>query len=224
MSARGPRLVLLGKQGAGKGTQSALLAEHYEIEWVSTGDLLRAAVVAGNEIGLKVSDYLEAGELVPDDIVQAVLAARFGSVDHLEEGFILDGYPRTVSQAELLESALDGHPLNVVLHLEVSTATVLDRLAGRRVCESCGATYHINLPPARDWICDVCGGPVRQRPDDTEEAVSRRLEIYEQETAPLVEFYRDLGRLAVVDAIGSGEEVFRRLVLAIDDACAEPSR
>jgi adenylate kinase len=217
MSTQGPRLVLLGKQGAGKGTQAARLAEHYVVEHLSTGELFRASAAMGTPAGLEAKRYMDAGELVPDATVIKVVDERFTG-DFLDRGFILDGFPRTLPQAEELESVLSasGHPLDAVLSLEVSTEIVLDRIAGRRVCEDCGANYHVNMPPREGWKCDVCGGRVVQRDDDTEEAVQRRLEIYEQETVPIIDFYDRLGKLVKVDAVGDGDEVFERLVKEID--------
>jgi adenylate kinase len=211
----GPRLVLLGKQGAGKGTQAARLAEHFGIPHLATGDMLRAAAAAGTAIGLEAERYMDAGELVPDEIVFGVVEENLTG-DELTDGFVLDGFPRTDSQAIELERVLDGRPLNVVINLAVSTESVLDRIAGRRVCEDCGATYHVNMPPKRDWSCDGCGGKVVQRSDDTEEAVMRRLELYEQETVPIIDFYRELGKLEVVDGEGDGDDVFKRLVTTIE--------
>ena len=213
---QGPRLVLLGKQGAGKGTQAALLAERYGVEHLSTGDLFRAAAAEGTQAGLEAKRYMDAGELVPDDTVIKVVDERFTG-DFLDRGFILDGFPRTLPQAEELEKVLAAdHPLDLVFSLDVPTDIVLDRIAGRRVCEDCGATYHVNMPPKHDWTCDLCGGRVVQRDDDTEEAVHRRLELYEEETEPVIDFYDKLARLAHVDAVGDGDEVFERLVKEID--------
>ena len=210
--SRGPRLVLLGKQGAGKGTQAARLAERYGIEHVSTGDLFRAAAAAGTPAGKEAEQYMNRGDLVPDDLTLRIVAERFAEDGLVDRGFVLDGFPRTLPQAETLEDVLDGHPLDLVINLDVPTDIVLDRIAGRRVCENCGTTYHVNAPPKEDWTCDVCGGKVVQREDDTEEAVMRRLELYEEETVPIVDFYRRLGKLVVVDGTGSGDDVFARLV------------
>ena len=215
MSTHGPRLVLLGKQGAGKGTQAARLAEHYGVEHLSTGELFRASAAAGTAAGLEAKRYMDAGELVPDETVIKVVDERFTG-DFLDRGFILDGFPRTLPQAEELEAVLADHPLDAVLSLEVPTEIVLDRIAGRRVCENCGANYHVNMPPTENWTCDECGGRVVQRDDDTEEAVQRRLEIYELETVPIIDFYDRLGKLVAVDAVGDGDEVFERLTKEID--------
>jgi adenylate kinase len=210
--SRGPRLVLLGKQGAGKGTQAARLAERYGIEHVSTGDLFRAAAAAGTPAGKEAEQYMNRGDLVPDDLTLRIVAERFAEDGLVDRGFVLDGFPRTLPQAETLEDVLDRHPLDLVINLDVPTDIVLDRIAGRRVCENCGTTYHVNAPPTEDWTCDVCGGKVVQREDDTEEAVMRRLELYEEETVPIVDFYRRLGKLVAVDGTGSGDDVFARLV------------
>ena len=213
---RGPRVVLLGKQGAGKGTQAARLAEHYGIPHVSTGELLRAAAAAGTELGKQAEEYMNRGELVPDDVVFGLLAERVAAGDRVEDGFVLDGFPRTDTQAVQLDRVLRNHPLDVAINLDVSTEIVLDRIAGRRVCENCGATYHVNMPPKENWTCDVCGGKVVHRSDDTEDAVMRRLELYEQETVPIIDYYREVGKLEVVDGDGDGDEVFKRLVNVVD--------
>jgi adenylate kinase len=213
--ARGPRIVLLGKQGAGKGTQAARLAEHYGVAHLATGDLLREAAAAGTSVGKEAQRYMDKGELVPDEIVFGVVEENVTG-DHLDDGFVLDGFPRTDTQAIELERALDGQPLDVAINLDVPTEVVLDRIAGRRVCENCGANYHVNMPPKENWTCDVCGGKVVQRSDDTEDAVMRRLELYEQETVPIIDYYREVGKLEVVDGDGDGDEVFKRLVNVVD--------
>lgn len=216
---RGPRVVLLGKQGAGKGTQAARLAEHYGIPHVSTGELLRAAAAAGTEFGKKAEEYMNRGELVPDEVVFGLLAERVAAGGgRVEDGFVLDGFPRTEAQAIELDRVLRTHPLDAVINLDVSTEIVLDRIAGRRVCDNCGATYHVNMPPKKNWTCDECGGKVVQRADDTEDAVMRRLELYEQETVPIIDHYRKLGKLEVVDGEGDGDDVFKRLVTSVDSS------
>jgi adenylate kinase len=214
--SRGPRLVLLGKQGAGKGTQAARLAERYGIAHVATGDLFRAAAAAGTPAGLEAERYMNQGDLVPDDLTLRVVEERFAEDGLADKGFVLDGFPRTLPQAEKLEGVLDGHPLDLVVNLDVPTEIVLDRIAGRRVCENCGTTYHVSAPPKDDWTCDVCGGRVVQREDDTEEAVMRRLELYEKETVPIIDFYRKLGKLVVVGGSGEADDVFARLVEQVE--------
>jgi adenylate kinase len=214
--SRGPRLVLLGKQGAGKGTQAARMSERYAIEHVSTGDLFRAAAAAGTAAGREAEQYMNRGDLVPDELTLRIVEERFAEDGLVDQGFVLDGFPRTLPQAEKLEEVLDGYPLDLVLNRAVPTEIVLDRIAGRRVCEDCGTTYHVNAPPKDNWTCDVCGGRVVQREDDTEDAVMRRLELYEEETVPIIDFYRKLGKLVVVDGTGDGDDVFARLVAHVD--------
>jgi adenylate kinase len=214
--SRGPRLVLLGKQGAGKGTQAARLSERYGIEHVSTGDLFRAAAAAGTPAGKEAEQYMNRGDLVPDELTLRIVEERFAEDGLVDRGFVLDGFPRTLPQAEKLEDVLRGHPLDLVINLDVPTDIVLDRIAGRRVCEKCGTTYHVTAPPEKNWTCDVCGGKVVQREDDTEEAVMRRLELYEEETVPIFDFYRHLGKLVAVDGTGTGEDVFARVAAQVD--------
>jgi len=223
MNGSGVRLVLLGKPGAGKGTQAALLSAHYGVEHLSTGDVFRSAVAQGTPTGLEVQQYLDTGELVPDDIVIRVVDEHFAAGGPLEDGFILDGFPRTLVQAEELEQVLTDHPLDLVLNIEVPTETILHRIAGRRVCINCGASYHVTARPKVDWTCDVCGGEVVQRDDDTEAAVSNRLEVYARQTVPIIDFYEKLGKLVVVDGEGEGAEVQERLIKEIDGRF-QPSR
>jgi adenylate kinase len=213
---RGPRLVLLGKQGAGKGTQAARLAQRYAIAHVATGDLFRAAAAAGTRAGREAEEYMNRGDLVPDELTLRIVEERFTEDGLAEQGFVLDGFPRTLGQAEKLEEVLDGRPLDLVINLDVPTEIVLDRIAGRRVCEECGTNYHVNAPPKDDWTCDVCGGRVVHREDDHEDAVMRRLELYEKETVPIIDFYRRLRKLAVVEGTGSSDDVFRRLVPQVE--------
>ncbi len=218
MTARAkPRLVLLGKQGAGKGTQAKRLAEHYGIAHVSTGDMFRAQAAQGTAFGLEAKRFMDEGELVPDAIVVGVIEECLVPGGPLGDGFVLDGFPRTLPQARELDRVLGAVPLDLAVDIEVPLEIVLDRIAGRRVCSNCGHPYHVNMPPAHDWTCDECGGQVVQRDDDTEEAVVRRLELYEQETVPIIDYYRERGQLAVVDGVGEGDEVYERLVKVIDD-------
>jgi adenylate kinase len=223
MNGSGVRLVLLGKPGAGKGTQAALLSAHYGVEHLSTGDVFRAAVAQGTPTGLEVKRFLDTGELVPDEIVIRVVDEHFAAGGPLEDGFILDGFPRTLVQAEELERVLVDHPLDVVLDIEVPEKTILDRIAGRRVCVNCGASYHLTNRPTVNWTCDVCGGEVVQRDDDTEAAVANRLEVYARQTVPIIDFYEKLGKLVVVDGDGESREVQERLVKEID-ARFQPGR
>ena len=209
--------MLLGKQGAGKGTQASRLAEHYGVAHLSTGDMFRERAAQGTAFGLEAKRFMDEGELVPDDIVIGVIEECLAPGGPLDHGFVLDGFPRTVYQAQELDRVLDGDPLDLVINLDVPREIVLDRLAGRRVCENCNRVYHVNLPPTTDWTCDTCGGQVVQRADDTEEAIDRRLDLYELETVPIIDHYRDQGLLTVIDGVGEGDEVFERLVKVVDD-------
>ncbi|HWS46169.1 MAG TPA: adenylate kinase [Acidimicrobiia bacterium] len=217
---RKPRLTVLGKQGAGKGTQAARLAAHYDIAHISTGDMFRAQAAQGTAFGLEAKRFMDAGELVPDEIVIGVIEECTVPGGPLGGGFVLDGFPRTLNQARELDRVLAGAPLDLAIDLEVPTEIVLDRIAGRRVCENCQRVYHVNLPPTHDWTCDTCGGPVRQRADDTEEAVMRRLELYETETRPILDYYRAHDLLVTVDGVGEGDDVFERLVKVVDEHAA----
>jgi adenylate kinase len=212
-----PRLVLLGKQGAGKGTQAGALADHYGVVHLSTGEIFRAQASLGTAFGLEAKRYMDSGDLVPDEIVVGVIEECIVPGGPLGDGFVLDGFPRTLHQAKELDRVIAGSPLHLVIDLDVPREIVFDRIAGRRVCESCQRVYHVNLPPEHGWVCDTCGGDVRQRDDDTEDAVERRLELYERETVPIVDYYRALGLLTVVDGVGEGDEVFDRLL----KVCAE---
>jgi len=214
--SRGPRLLLLGKQGAGKGTQAARLADHYRVVHLSTGDLFRAAIRARTPYGQLAQPYMDSGELVPDEVVIGLVREYFTNNPELEHGYVLDGFPRTAFQAEALDGILSGESLDVVVHLEVDDAIVLDRLAGRRTCTGCGQIYHVNHPPKRPWFCDLCGEAVVQRDDDTEAAIARRLELYHNETVPLLSYYSAQDLLVTVDGVGATDEVFARLVRVVD--------
>jgi adenylate kinase len=212
----GVRLVILGKQGAGKGTQCVRLARHYVVPHISTGDMFRAAVRMGTEFGLKAREYMDAGELVPDDVVIGVVRERLDQDDTKNRGFILDGFPRTSNQAEKLSDVLAPNDVDLAIDIEVPTEVVLKRLAGRRVCSTCGTNYSVATPPKYDWTCDVCGGEVVQREDDREEAIQRRLALYEEQTEPLISWYLERDKLLSIDGIGTPDEVLVRLVRAID--------
>jgi len=189
------------------------LSRHYVVPHISTGDTFRAAVRQGSEFGRLAKPYLDAGDLVPDDIVIGVVRERLERRDAAQRGFILDGFPRTVGQAEALGEIVIPSELDVVVNLDIDTDTILIRLAGRRVCEDCGTNYSvIENPPRVRGICDVCGGEVVQRGDDTEDAIRRRLDHYERETAPLVSWYARQGLLATLPAIGTPDEVTDRIV------------
>ncbi len=213
----GARLVVLGKQGAGKGTQCVRLSHHYVVPHVSTGDMLRAAVKSGSALGEKVRQVMDRGELLGDDLIMEMVADRLSEPDCRARGFVLDGCPRTINQAQALAALLSPGDVDLVVDIEVPTAQVLRRLAGRRVCVDCGANYSVTSPPKVNWTCDVCGGEVVQREDDTEEAISRRLDIYEKQTAPLITWYTERGQLARVNGVGSPDAVLRRIIRAVED-------
>ena len=191
------KLIMLGAPGAGKGTQAAILSEKLGIPTISTGNILRAAVKNGTPVGLKAKSYMDAGKLVPDEVIIGIVAERLAQ-DDCQKGFILDGVPRTIAQAEALEQA--GIVFDHVLSIEISDETILERMSGRRFCAGCGATYHVvNAPSKVEGVCDKCGGALELRDDDKPETVQRRLEVYHAETEPLKAFYQERGVLCTVD-------------------------
>jgi adenylate kinase len=209
--------VVVGKQGAGKGTQCVRLSHHYVVPHVSTGDMLRAAVKTGSDLGIKVKETMERGELLGDDLIMEMVAERLAEPDARARGFILDGCPRTTRQAEALAALMAPSNIDLTVDIEVPTSQVLRRLAGRRVCIDCGANYSVSSPPTLNWTCDVCGGEVIQRDDDIEEAIKRRLELYERQTAPLIDWYSKRDQLAQVNGVGSPDAVLRRIVRAVEE-------
>lgn len=212
----GVRLVMLGRQGAGKGTQCTRLSRHYVVPHISTGEMLRAAVKEGTELGLKAAEIMNEGGLVPDDVMIGIVDERLDHDDTTRRGYILDGFPRTVPQAKALADITVSRPLDMVIDLDVPKEVVLQRLASRRVCADCGANYSVDKPPRYDCVCDNCGGEVEQREDDTPAAIEKRLAEYERETAPLIDWYRDRGLLELVDGQGNANEVSLRLFTVID--------
>jgi len=212
----GVRLVILGRQGAGKGTQCVRLARHYVVPHISTGDMLRAAVKEGTDFGRKAQEYMSRGDLLPDDIIIGVVGERIAKDDTRTRGYILDGFPRTVGQAEALGELTIAEPLDIVIDLEVPEGVVLERISNRRVCVDCGTNYSVQTPPRYNWTCDVCGGEVVQRDDDTPDAVRKRLDLYNEETEPLIAWYVDKELLVTVDGLGPADEVTQRLIDAID--------
>jgi adenylate kinase len=207
------RLVIFGRQGAGKGTQSARLCAHYGAPHISTGDMLRAAVANGTAIGLEARSYMDSGRLVPDDVMLGVVEERLAESDVQEKGFLLDGFPRTVGQAAALSEFAT---IDVAVDLDVPEEVVIERISTRRVCSSCGRIYSTEQPPSHDWTCDTCGGEVVQRGDDTPEAVAERLAAYTTETKPTIDWYEAAGMLVRIDGLGTLDEVTARLVAAID--------
>lgn len=198
------KLIILGAPGAGKGTQAEQISAEYGAPHISTGDMLRAAVAAKTPVGLKAESYMKSGALVPDDVIIELIRERLKAPD-ADKGFILDGFPRTIPQAEALEKITD---IDLVINIEVPDDEIIERITTRISCsnKSCNAIYNIkSRPPKRDGICDICGSPLYQRQDDAEETVRRRLEAYHKQTAPLIEFYRKKGKLKTVKGIGIRE-------------------
>jgi adenylate kinase len=211
------RLVLLGPPGSGKGTQAKLLVERFGIPQVSTGDMLRTAVRAGTPLGQEAKRSMDRGALVADGVIVGLVRERLSQPD-CSCGYILDGFPRTVAQAEALEGLLGaaGTPLDHVVSLEVPEEELVARIAGRRTCRSCGAMYHVRFSPSRkEGVCDACGGPTYQRDDDREETVRRRLQVYATETEPLVSFYQGRGLLRRVAGTGTIAEIALRIIGAL---------
>ena len=211
------RLIIFGPQGAGKGTQSAKISEKYDIPAISTGDIFRWAISAGTALGLKAREYVDAGRLVPDDVTIGVVQERL-SADDAADGFLLDGFPRNLFQAKALDAWLgkQGKKLDAALVIDVPDEVSIHRLTGRRVCSNCGRNYHVDAPPQENWTCDRCGGKVEARADDLDEKTMRdRLDTYHDQTEPLKAHYEDCGILREVDGMGTPDEVFDRIVLAI---------
>ena len=207
------KLIMLGAPGAGKGTLGAVLSNTLNIPIISTGNILRAAVRNGTPVGLQAKSYMEAGKLVPDEVIIGIIAERLEESD-CANGYILDGVPRTIAQAEALEKA--GILFDHVVSLEISDEEIEERMEGRRFCAGCGATYHIhNVPPKQEGVCDKCGGVLELRDDDKPETVKHRLEIYHIETEPLKEFYAERGVLTPVATTGTLEENTRAILEAI---------
>jgi adenylate kinase len=211
------RIVLLGPPGAGKGTQARHLAERYGLAFIASGDLFRRNIEVGTELGREAKAYLDAGELVPDELTNAMVLS---AIDQAPGGFILDGFPRNTRQAETLEAELTSRnrPLSAALAFILDEEEAVKRIAGRRTCAKCQAPYNVFFSPPRvEGVCDVCGGPLVQRTDEEEKTVRRRLEVYRESTAPLLKFYSERGLLREVDALGTEEQVTGRVVSALAD-------
>ena len=208
------RVVLLGPPGAGKGTQAKLLRDRFEACQISTGDILRKAVADKTPLGREANGYLNRGELVPDDVIVRLVGERLKQTD-CAKGFVLDGFPRTLPQAQSLEGILKemALPLDGVLSIQVPHDVIVERLAGRRNCQNCGALYHLNFDPPRNGeTCDRCDGRLQQRDDDREETITTRLRVYESQTAPLANYYRERGNLREINGVGKVEDIQQRIV------------
>ena len=213
------RAVLLGPPGAGKGTQAVRLVEKYEIPHISTGDIFRKNIKEGTELGKKAQEYMNAGALVPDELVVDLVKDRLQQ-DDCKNGFLLDGCPRTIFQAEKLDEFLSESNLkmDIVINLKVEKEALIKRLTGRRVCKDCGASYHIvNIPPKKEGVCDICGGELILRKDDNIETVENRINVYEEQTAPLIGYYKEAGSLVDFNGEASLDEVFDAIVQAIGE-------
>jgi adenylate kinase len=210
------RVVLFGPPGSGKGTQASLLKDKYGLVHIATGDILREAVSNKTEVGLKAKSYMDRGELVPDDVVIAIVKDKLQSIG--EVGFILDGFPRTIAQADALDRVLFdlGKPLDAVLNLQVDEEELVRRLSGRRVCPSCGEPYHVDSkPPKFEEVCDKCGTALLHREDDKPEAIRNRLRVYREQTEPVLDYYASKSILRNINAVGDIEQVASRIASAV---------
>lgn len=208
------KLIMLGAPGAGKGTQAKKIAEKYNIPHISTGDIFRANIKNGTELGQKAKTYMDQGLLVPDELVVDLVMDRFAQ-DDCKNGYVLDGFPRTIPQAEALDAALEkaGAKIDYAINVEVPDENIIRRMSGRRACVSCGATYHIvHIPPKTEGVCDICGKELILRDDDKPETVKKRLDVYHEQTQPLIDYYTEKGALVEVDGTVDMEDVFNAIV------------
>ncbi len=207
------KIIMLGAPGAGKGTQAKMIADKYQVPHVSTGDIFRANIKNGTELGMEAKKYMDQGLLVPDELTVKILLDRVAQ-DDCKNGYVLDGFPRTIPQAEVLDKALTelGDKIDYAINVDVPDENIIKRMSGRRACLSCGATYHIeHIPPKKEGICDRCGSELVLRDDDKEETVKNRLDVYHKQTQPLIDFYTEKGVLKEVDGTRSMEEVFQAI-------------
>ena len=215
-------LILLGPPGAGKGTQAQRMVERYRIPQISTGDILRAAVKESTPLGTKAKGFMDRGQLVPDEIVIGIIEERLKAKD-CNSGFILDGFPRTIPQAEALQPILAklGKKIDHVINIEVDSEELVRRLTGRRTCKNCGAMFHVLFqPPKKEGMCDRCGGTLYQRADDNEEAIRTRLKEYGKQTTPLIQYYRGKETLRSIQGVGGPDQIFEQIVRLLDAAPA----
>lgn len=215
------QIIMMGAPGAGKGTQAAKIAAKYGIPQISTGDMFRSAVAEGTELGKAAKEYMSAGKLVPDEVTIGIVRERLAK-DDCKAGFILDGFPRTVEQADALKKILSdlGKGISAVINIDVPLSDLIERGVGRRICKSCGATYHIKFhAPVKENICDVCGGALYQRADDTAETMSKRLSVYEASTRPLIDYYKAAGVYVEIDgrqSIDAVTEALNKVLLSVE--------
>ena len=208
------KIIMLGAPGAGKGTQAKQIAEKYTIPHISTGDIFRANIKQGTELGKKAKSYMDAGGLVPDELVCDLVVDRIGQ-DDCKNGFVLDGFPRTIPQAEALTDALKkiGQSMDFAIDVDVPDENIIDRMSGRRACLNCGATYHVvNIPPKKEGICDKCGEEIVLRDDDKPETVKKRLDVYHEQTQPLIDYYKKEGIIMSVDGTQDMSKVFSDII------------
>ena len=211
------RLILVGPPGAGKGTQAVHLAAHYRIPHISTGDIFRANLKNGTQLGKQAQSYMDRGELVPDSVTNEMVKDRLGEND-LANGFLLDGFPRNTNQAQVLDNILTERnmPLDAVLELAIDNTEIIKRLSGRRTCQNCAKTFHIIFEkPKVDGLCDNCNGQLYQREDDQEEVIARRLQVYDQQTAPILSYYKKMGLLLSISALGEVSQITKRAISAL---------
>lgn len=212
------KIIMLGAPGAGKGTQAKMIADKYSLPHVSTGDIFRANLREGTELGKKAKEYMDKGALVPDELTVEILLDRVAK-DDCKNGYVLDGFPRTIPQAEVLDSELTklGDAVDLAIDVEVPDENIVRRMSGRRACLKCGATYHVEyIPPKKEGICDDCGKPLVQRDDDKEETVKKRLGVYHEQTQPLIDYYTKKGILKTVDGTKDMKDVFADITAIID--------
>ena len=208
------KIIMLGAPGAGKGTQAKMIADKYQIPHVSTGDIFRANIKNGTELGMEAKKYMDQGQLVPDELTVKILLDRVAQED-CKNGYVLDGFPRTIPQAEVLDNALSklGESIDYAINVDVPDENIVRRMSGRRACVSCGATYHMeHIPPKKEGICDTCGAELILRDDDKPETVLKRLQVYHEQTQPLIDFYTAKGVLKEVDGTVDMKDVFNAIV------------
>ncbi len=212
------KIIMLGAPGAGKGTQAKMIAAKYQIPHISTGDIFRANIKNGTELGMEAKKYMDQGQLVPDELTVKILLDRVAQPD-CSEGYVLDGFPRTIPQAEVLDNALNklGDSIDFAVDVDVPDENIVRRMSGRRACLSCGATYHIeHIPPKQEGVCDTCGQPLVLRDDDKPETVLKRLKVYHEQTQPLIDFYTKKGVLRSVDGTVDMNDVFEAIVNVLE--------